>query len=88
MFYYTRERNKRLVFLSYSFKSAFFKQIDKVYNSFYMVVVLNAYNSTVKNNTSIKLKRQLAKGKVLEDFNDIFEEYKNYKIHYLSQIKY
>tara|TARA_B110001450_G_C17492610_1_gene428982 strand:+ start:223 stop:384 length:162 start_codon:yes stop_codon:yes gene_type:complete len=53
-----------------------------------MVVVLNAYNSTVKNNTSIKLKRQLAKGKVLEDFNDIFEEYKNYKIHYLSQIKY
>tara|TARA_Y100000389_G_C17466000_1_gene525600 strand:+ start:4980 stop:5360 length:381 start_codon:yes stop_codon:yes gene_type:complete len=94
LFYYTRERNKRLEFLPDSFKSAFIKQMDKIYNSFYMVVVLNTYNiifklqSTLKNATSVSLKRRIAKGKVLEDFNNIFEEYKNYKIQYLSQIKY
>lgn len=94
LFYYTRERNKGLVFLPDSFKSAFVKQMDKVYNSFYMVVVLNSDNiiiklqSTLKNTTSVSLKRRIAKGKVLEDFNDIFEEYKNYRIQYLSRIKY
>lgn len=88
LFYYTRERNKRLVFLPDSFKSAYVKQMDQVYNSFYMVLVLNTFNSTLKNSMSVNLKRKIAKGKVLEDFNNIFEEYKNYKIQYLSQIKY
>ena len=89
LFYFSRAKNKKMVWLPKQFRSQLNLEMDKVYNSFYMTIVLNMVgNTTFKSSNSIILKRRIAKNKILEDFNNIFEQYKNSDVQLLSNINY
>lgn len=88
-FYFTREKNKKMNALLPHQKSLFDVEMKQVYDSFYMKIILIARNTTLKKNIStICLKRQKAPLKVVDDFKQIFEEYKNENLQFLSNVKY
>jgi hypothetical protein len=63
--------------------------MDKVYNSFYMTIVLvNSGNTTMKNHTKIKLRRQAAHPDIVHEFIMIFDEYRNKKLQLLNNVSY
>lgn len=88
-FYFTREKNKKMSFLLPYQKSLFDVEMKQVYDSFYIKIILTTGNTTLKKNkSSICLKRQKASLKVVDDFRQIFEEYKNENLQFLSNVKY
>lgn len=88
-FYFTREKNKKMSFLLPSQKSLFDLQMKKVYDSFYMKIILTARNTTLKKNkSSICLKRRKAPLNIVNDFKQIFEEYKNENLQFLTNVNY
>lgn len=88
-FYFTREKNKKMSALLLREKSLFDLEMEQVYDSFYIKIILTTGNTTLKKNkSSICLKRQKASLKVVDDFREIFEEYKNENLQFLSNVKY
>ena len=88
-FYFTREKNKKMRSLLPREKSLFDLEMERVYDSFYIKIILTTGNTTLKKNkSSICLKRQKASLNVVDDFRQIFEEYKNENLQLLSNVKY
>ena len=87
-FYFARETNKTLSRVSNRFRSRFNLEMDKVYNSFYMTIILYSGNTTIKNPAKIRLNRHTAHPDIVDDFNFIFHEYRNQNLQILNNVKY
>ena len=90
-FYFSRKKNLRNPIKnirSCLVQRRCLSEMEKVYNSFYMTVILTSGNTTIKNKSCIQLKRQTAASNILEDFVAIFNEYKNQNLQILANIKY
>ena len=82
-FYFSRETNKTLACISERLKGRFHLEMGKLYNSFYMKLIL--FSTKV---TNICLKRQTAAPNILGDFKVIFDEYKSSNVQLLNDVKY
>lgn len=89
-FYFFREKNKnyRLHKFNDLYQKRYISEMEKIYNSFYMTLILTCGNTTIKKKSCIQLKRQTASSKVFEDFVIIFNEYKNQNLQNLANISY
>ena len=88
-FYFSRQKNKTMNFHSDHVMGRFNLEMDKVYNSFYMKLILIERNTTTKvGGSSIRLKRQTAHPDIVVDFKKIFEGYKNKNLQILNNVKY
>ncbi len=88
-FYYARKNNKFLSRISTRPGSRFILEMDKVYNSFYMTIILfNSGNTTIKNHTKIRLRRHTAHANIIHEFITIFDEYRNQKLQFLNNVSY
>ena len=61
--------------------------MEKVYDSFYMTVILCSRNTTNKKESSFQIKRKTAHPNIIDDFITIFDEYKNPNLQILANIK-
>lgn len=89
-FYFVRERNKNSSHNSTILSTRFNMEMDKVYNSFYMTIVLYLHsgNTTTKNSSTIALKRRTTHPDIVGEFNMIFNEYKNENLQILNNVRY
>ncbi len=90
-FYFSREKNLRNSIKnirSYLVQRRCISEMEKIYNSFYMTLILSCGNTTIKNKSFIQLKRQTAAPNIVEDFVTIFNQYKNQNLQILANIKY
>ena len=89
-FYFPEKKTNALTCrcrLSYLPQRRYISEMEKVYDSFYMTVILCSRNTTNKK-SSFQIKRKTAHPDIIDDFITIFDEYKNPNLQILANIKY